>query len=53
MKGDIVRKLLVQAKGEEVRFLVRSFVGNLRVSILRSNDDNAEIMIRRSAPFAW
>jgi len=32
MKGDVVRKLMVQARGEEVRFLVRSLVGNLRVS---------------------
>jgi DNA ligase-1 len=31
-KGDVVRKLMVQARGEEVRFLVRSLVGNLRVS---------------------
>ena len=34
VKGDIVRKLLVQAKGEEVRYLVRSLVGNLRVGRL-------------------
>lgn len=32
LKGDVVRKLMVQARGEEVRFLVRSLVGNLRVS---------------------
>lgn len=32
VKGDVVRKLMVQARGEEVRFLVRSLVGNLRVS---------------------
>ena len=32
IKGDVVRKLMVQARGEEVRFLVRSLVGNLRVS---------------------
>ena len=31
-KGDVVRRLMVQARGEEVRFLVRSLVGNLRVS---------------------
>lgn len=31
LKGDVVRKLMVQARGEEVRFLVRSLVGNLRV----------------------
>ena len=31
IKGDVVRKLMVQARGEEVRFLVRSLVGNLRV----------------------
>jgi DNA ligase-1 len=31
VKGDIVRKLMVQARGEEVRFLVRSMIGNLRV----------------------
>ena len=32
VKGDVVRKLMVQARGEEMRFLVRSLVGNLRVS---------------------
>ena len=32
VKGDVVRKLMVQARGEEVRFLVRSMIGNLRVS---------------------
>jgi DNA ligase-1 len=32
VKGDVVRKLMVQARGEEVRFLVRSLIGNLRVS---------------------
>jgi len=31
VKGDVVRKLMVQARGEEVRFLVRSMIGNLRV----------------------
>lgn len=31
IKSDVVRKLMVQARGEEVRFLVRSLVGNLRV----------------------
>lgn len=31
IKGDVVRKLMVQARGEEMRFLVRSLVGNLRV----------------------
>lgn len=35
VKGDVVRKLMVQARGEEVRFLVRSLVGNLRVSCLK------------------
>jgi DNA ligase-1 len=33
VKGDTVRKLMVQARGEEVRFLVRSLIGNLRVSL--------------------
>ena len=32
VKGDVVRKLMVQARGEEMRFLVRSLIGNLRVS---------------------
>lgn len=32
VKGDVVRKLMVQARGEEVRYLVRTLVGNLRVS---------------------
>jgi DNA ligase-1 len=32
VKGDAVRKLMVQARGEEVRFLVRTLIGNLRVS---------------------
>lgn len=31
VKGDVVRKLMVQARGEEVRYLVRSLIGNLRV----------------------
>lgn len=35
IKGDVIRKLMVQARGEEVRFLVRSLVGNLRVSDLQ------------------
>ncbi|WWC68734.1 uncharacterized protein I206_102668 [Kwoniella pini CBS 10737] len=35
IKGDIVRKLMVQARGEEVRFLVRSLVGNLRIGAVR------------------
>lgn len=34
-KGDIVRKLMVQARGEETRFLVRSLVGNLRIGAVR------------------
>jgi len=32
IKGDVVRKLMVQARGDEVRYLVRSLIGNLRVS---------------------
>ncbi|EIW68887.1 hypothetical protein TREMEDRAFT_31295 [Tremella mesenterica DSM 1558] len=35
LKGDIVRKLMVQARGEEARFLVRSLVGNLRIGAVR------------------
>ena len=35
IKGDVVRKLMVQARGEEVRFLVRSLVGNLRIGAVR------------------
>ncbi|KAK8861449.1 hypothetical protein IAR55_002268 [Kwoniella newhampshirensis] len=35
VKGDIVRKLMVQARGEEVKFLVRSLVGNLRIGAVR------------------
>ncbi|OCF58023.1 DNA ligase 1 [Kwoniella mangroviensis CBS 10435] len=35
IKGDVVRKLMVQARGEEVRFLVRSMVGNLRIGAVR------------------
>ncbi|WWC87781.1 uncharacterized protein L201_002673 [Kwoniella dendrophila CBS 6074] len=35
IKGDIVRKLMVQARGEEVKFLVRSMVGNLRIGAVR------------------
>jgi DNA ligase-1 len=31
VKGDVVRKLMVQARGEEVRYLVRSLVSHLRV----------------------
>lgn len=33
IKNELIRKLLIRAKGEEVRFLVRSIVGNLRVSL--------------------
>ncbi|KAL7419729.1 hypothetical protein Q5752_005645 [Cryptotrichosporon argae] len=35
LKGDVVRKLMVQARGEEVRFLVRTLVGNLRIGAVR------------------
>ncbi|WVW80034.1 hypothetical protein I302_102007 [Kwoniella bestiolae CBS 10118] len=35
IKGDTVRRLMVQARGEEVRFLVRSMVGNLRIGAVR------------------
>ncbi|TYJ59128.1 hypothetical protein B9479_000117 [Cryptococcus floricola] len=35
VKGDIVRKLMVQARGEEVRFLVRSMIGNLRIGAVK------------------
>ncbi|WRT65596.1 uncharacterized protein IL334_002541 [Kwoniella shivajii] len=35
IKGDVVRKLMVQARGEEIRFLVRSMVGNLRIGAVR------------------
>lgn len=35
LKGDIVRRLLVQAKGEEVRYLVRTFVSHLRIGAVR------------------
>lgn len=31
-KTDIIRRLLVQARGEEVRYLVRTIISNLRVS---------------------
>lgn len=33
IKNELVRKLLIRAKGEEVRFLVRSIIGNLRVGL--------------------
>lgn len=33
VKLDVVRKLMVQARGEEVRFLVRSLGRNLRVRL--------------------
>lgn len=32
LKTDIIRRLLVQARGEEVRYLVRTLISNLRVS---------------------
>lgn len=32
LKGDAVRKLMVQSRGDEVRYLVRTLIGNLRVS---------------------
>nr|ODN98553.1 DNA ligase 1 [Cryptococcus depauperatus CBS 7855] len=35
IKSDTVRKLMVQAQGEEVRYLVRSMVGNLRIGAVR------------------
>ncbi|ORX36503.1 ATP-dependent DNA ligase [Kockovaella imperatae] len=35
VKGDVVRRLMVAARGEEVRFLVRSLVGNLRIGAVR------------------
>ncbi|WVQ74491.1 hypothetical protein IAR50_004092 [Cryptococcus sp. DSM 104548] len=35
VKGDVVRKLMVQARGEEVRFLVRSMIGNLRIGAVK------------------
>lgn len=31
LKGDAVRKLMVQSRGDEVRYLVRTLIGNLRV----------------------
>ena len=34
-KGDIVKKLLVQTKGEEVRYLVRTLVRHLRIGAVR------------------
>jgi DNA ligase-1 len=44
VKGDVVRKLMVQARGEEMRFLVRSLIGNLRVSQIpgRNADTRSE-----------
>ncbi|GMK59058.1 hypothetical protein CspeluHIS016_0700730 [Cutaneotrichosporon spelunceum] len=35
LKGDVVRKLMVQARGEEVRYLVRTLIGNLRIGAVR------------------
>ncbi|KGB75504.1 DNA ligase 1 [Cryptococcus deuterogattii R265] len=35
IKNELVRKLLIRAKGEEVRFLVRSIIGNLRIGAVR------------------
>lgn len=35
MKGDIVKRLLVQTKGEEVRYLVRTLVRHLRIGAVR------------------
>lgn len=34
-KGDIVKRLLVQTKGEEVRYLVRTLVRHLRIGAVR------------------
>jgi DNA ligase-1 len=34
-KGDIVKKLLVQTKGEEVRYLVRTLVRHPRIGAVR------------------
>ncbi|BEI89860.1 uncharacterized protein CcaverHIS019_0212220 [Cutaneotrichosporon cavernicola] len=35
LKGDVVRKLMVQARGDEVRYLVRTLIGNLRIGAVR------------------
>ena len=53
VKGDVVRKLMVQARGEEVRFLVRSLVGNLRVSLVSFLGLRQMTEIRRLAPSDW
>ncbi|KAK4685691.1 DNA ligase 1, partial [Tremellales sp. Uapishka_1] len=45
-KGEMVRKMMVQARGEEVRFLVRSLVGNLR----RQTDWRSETGTPSSSP---
>lgn len=50
IKGDVVRKLMVQARGEEVRFLVRSMIGNLRVSHSLRTMCTADL---RLGLFAW
>lgn len=34
-KADLVQKLLVNAKGEEVRYLVRTFVSHLRIGAVK------------------
>jgi DNA ligase-1 len=46
LKGDVVRKLMVQARGEEVRFLVRSLVGNLRVSLFMNHRGRSTVAQR-------
>ncbi|KAJ9110669.1 hypothetical protein QFC19_001498 [Naganishia cerealis] len=35
VKGEIVRKLLVQVKGEEVRYLVRTLISHLRIGAVK------------------
>lgn len=35
IKGDIVKKLLVQVKGEEVRYLVRTLISHLRIGAVK------------------
>jgi len=34
-KGEIVKRLLVQTKGEEVRYLVRTLVRHIRIGAVR------------------
>lgn len=56
-KTDIVKRLLVQTKGEEVRYLVRTLVRHIRIGAVRLVSRitlilyELQLMVRASMPF--